>query len=158
MTKSLLRIVAIATGVAEQIRSSMKDDFGHDLRVQIVTDTAPCRHCLRIAGPGERVILFSYRPFPADYGPYSEIGPIFIHADACDRYSREESFPADFAPRELVIRAYDEHHAICDAAIAPPGGALEQAATFLEDSRVRYVHARARTYTCFDFQIERNEN
>ena len=104
------------------------------------------------------MILLSYRPFSGDHGPYSEIGPIFIHADACARYGETDQLPADFGGRELVVRAYSRENAIQDAAIAPPGQGMAQAATFLEHSEVAYVHIRHTTYTCFDFQIERNES
>ena len=150
-----VKVVAIPTEAAERARVTLCDDFGHSLTPQVVDGPAPCRHCLRIAQAGERMILLSYRPFAQDNGPYSEVGPIFIHADACQRYAGE-GLPPDFAPRELVVRAYDENHAIADSTIAPPGEALDRAAAFLADPRIGYVHVRHTTYTCFDFQIERN--
>ena len=146
------------TEAAERARATLRDEFGHDLRPEIIQGAAPCRHCLRIAQPGEKMLLLSYRPFAADFGPYSEVGPIFIHADACERYRDEQAIPADFAGRELVMRAYNRQHAIHNSVIAPPGMALERAAAFLENPQVAYVHVRHTTYTCFDFQIERNDS
>ena len=158
LQQSTLKVVGIPTEAAERARTTQRDDFGHDLHPEIIQNTAPCRHCLRIAQPGEKMLLLSYRPFAADFGPYSEIGPIFIHADACERYREERVIPADFDARELVIRAYNHQHAIYDSTIASPGMALQRAAAFLEDPNVAYVHARHTTYTCFDFQIERNDS
>jgi|SRR5579872_1484767 len=156
--KSTVKVVAMPTEVAERARKTLKDDFGHALIPEIVDGVAPCRHCLRIAPAGTRMILLSYRPFPADNGPYCEVGPVFIHAEPCERYSSENAIPQDFAPRELVVRAYTRNNAIHDSTIAPPGTALDRAASFLENPQVAYVHVRNTTYTCFDFQIERGAN
>src|SRR5437016_14640761 len=38
--------------------------------------------------------------------PYSEIGPIFVHAEPCKRYSATCEYPADFR-NGRVLRAYD---------------------------------------------------
>lgn len=134
----------------------LRDDFGHKLRVETIEGTAPCRHCLRIAQPDERMILLSYRPFAADIGPYSEVGPIFIHAHECERYPETSEIPPDFTGRDLVIRAYDHRHSICGAVVARAGTVLDRAAELLAGPDAAYVHARHTTYTCFDFQIERS--
>ena len=150
-----VRISGIPTEVANRIRKQMRDDFGHELRIQIVDGAAPCRHCLRIAQAGERMILFSYRPFAEDRGPYSEIGPVFVHADPCSRYS-ETSLPPDYADRELVVRAYDAADTIAESVIVPARQAVAHASSFLQDPRVQYVHARHPAYGCYAFRIERS--
>ncbi len=97
---SNMRVSAISTALAERIRTDLRDEFGHKLNPQIIDGDAPCRHCLRVAPPGEKMILFSYRPFETDHGPYSETGPVFIHAAKCERYDGA-GIPPDFASREL---------------------------------------------------------
>lgn len=151
-----MRIEAIPTELAQRIRREMRDEFGHALHVQAIEEagSAPCRHCLQMARPGEEMVLFSYQPFARDFGPYSEVGPIFLHVRDCPRY-QGENIPPDYANRTLVIRAYDHQHRIHDAVVAPPDAVAATAATFLSDSAVAYVHARHQTYTCYAFRFER---
>src|SRR6266498_3190626 len=77
---SAFRIVPLSTDVAEGARQLAKT--GEPDHAIVVVDSPsgyPCRHCLRWAKPGERVILFPYASVPPGH-PYSETGPIFVHA------------------------------------------------------------------------------
>jgi hypothetical protein len=147
-----LNYLAIPEEVAAEARATMRDRFGHD--VQRVSDTGPCRVCLRIAQQPEELLLLSYRPLP-DAGPYAEIGPIFIHAQPCEPYASTTAFPEDFAQRRLVLRAYDRVGRIAGAVVAQPGAAPQRAAEFLENEAVVEVHVRHESYTCFAFKIVR---
>lgn len=147
-----LHCVPIPAEIAEEARRTTRDRFGH--RLQVVREHGPCRVCLRISKEPEDLILLSYQPLP-DTGPYAEVGPIFIHANACEPYSDFETFPPDFAPRSLVLRAYDYAGHIYDAIVAQPGEAPERAAAFLSNAAVAEVHVRHTSYTCFDFKIVR---
>jgi hypothetical protein len=151
-TRVILHYLPIADQIAEEARTTLRDRFGHRLHVE--KQQAPCRVCLRISKSPEDLILLSYQPLP-DTGPYAEIGPIFIHAERCMPYSDVESFPADFADRRLVLRAYDCEGSIADAVVAEPGEAPKYAAAFLEDERIAEVHVRHESYTCLDFKIVR---
>src|SRR5580704_13556633 len=104
--------------VAARARRTLRDEFGHQL--QIEAQQAPCRVCLRVPAEPEEMILLSYQPL-ADTGPYAEIGPIFIHAAACEPYAELETMPPDFESRSLVVRAYGHNGRILTAAIAQPG-------------------------------------
>ncbi|GAC1651792.1 MAG: DUF1203 domain-containing protein [Vulcanimicrobiaceae bacterium] len=146
---------AIPGEVALQARRTLRDSYGHALRIQS-DQTAPCRLCLRIATPGEALILLSHNPFGADHGPYSEVGPIFVHADACAPYADVRNLPTDFAARALVLRAYNRQHAIEDSLIAQPGEAMQSASRLFANPLVAYIHVRHTTYGCFDFAIERD--
>jgi hypothetical protein len=147
-----LQYLPIPHEIAREARATRVDRFGHALHV--TKEQAPCRLCLRISKQPEDLILLSYQPLP-DTSPYAEIGPIFIHAQACEPYAQQERFPADFAPRSLVLRAYGLRGEIVDAVVAQPGQAPERAAAFLSDARVAEVHVRHDSYTCFDFKIVR---
>ena len=138
----------------ERARRELRDEFGHELAVQ-PGEHAPCRNCLRITTPDEPLILFAYRPFDSYYGPYSETGPVFVHAEPCEPYARTAEFPQDFKTRSLVLRAYDAQHRIADSIVAEPGAAEAAARALLNDPRIRYVHARNVAYGCFNFAIER---
>jgi hypothetical protein len=152
-TKSAtLHYLAIPEAIAEEARRTRTDAFGHHLHV--VREAAPCRVCLSISSQPEDLILLSYRPL-ADTGPYAEVGPIFVHAERCEPYSKSETFPPDFASRPLVLRAYGYEGQIVSALVAEPGEAPQRASELLSDPAVAEIHVRHISYTCFDFKIVR---
>jgi hypothetical protein len=153
---SLLRVTAMPTRVADEIRATRSDGYGNVVRV-VVDDEggAPCRHCLRKSLPGETMLLCSYKPF-ARATAYQEIGPIFVHADRCERHDEELGFPSDFDGNRLILRAYDERDDIYDVQrYAEPGTAESIALEMLANPAVAYVHARSAGRGCFLFRIER---
>jgi len=79
MKTSTFRIVPLSTEVAYAARRTAKSGApDHAVVVADSPEGYPCRHCLRFAKPGERLILFPYASIPAGH-PYSETGPIFVH-------------------------------------------------------------------------------
>ncbi len=148
------RCRGIPTEVAERVRTTMTDEFGNKLTVsENTTSGNPCRHCVRLTLPGERMILFAYRPFDTR-GPYAEIGPVFVHAQACEAYDCRE-FPADFLARPLTLRAYDAAGSIVHAEVAPPHGSSVVLGRLFAVESVEFVHARNPSWGCYDFRIER---
>ena len=104
---------------------------------------------------GEPLLLFSYKPFDRP-APYQEVGPVFLHADGCDRYASDDGFPSDFGQRPLVLRPYDQNDNIQGPQVfAEPGSAQRAACALLDDPTVAYVHARSRASGCYLFRIER---
>src|ERR1700754_2965836 len=92
----------IPPAIAAQLRP--RDDAGLT-RDPVVDDEggAPLRCLLTRPVPGERIVLVSYAPLRrwagehgADPGAYDEIGPVFLHADACAG-PRHEGFPDEVA-------------------------------------------------------------
>ena len=113
----------------------------------------PCRHCLRWAEPGERLILFPYAAIPTGF-PYSETGPIFVHAEACHRYGATNEYPSEFR-NGRVFRAYNRDNRIIEAKVAngtAPEAVIEN---LLENPETAFVHARSVTHGCYTFAIER---
>jgi hypothetical protein len=113
----------------------------------------PCRHCLRWANPGERLILFPYASIPAGH-PYSETGPIFVHAEPCERYDAVHEYPADFRSGR-VFRAYDADYNMIDAVVAngiEPEAVIQK---LFENSETKFVQARSVTRGCYTFGVER---
>ena len=112
-----------------------------------------CRHCLRWAQPGERVILFPYAAIPSGH-PYSETGPIFVHANECQRYSATNEYPADFR-NGRVFRAYDSNYNIIDAQVmngSEPEVVIE---SLFQNPDTEFVDARSITRGCFTFRVQR---
>jgi Protein of unknown function (DUF1203) len=154
MRTSIFRILPLATEIAERARRAV-EDRGADHAI-VVADSPhgyPCRHCLRFAQLGERVVLFPYQSIPAGH-PYSEIGPIFVHAESCERYAATHEYPADFRDGR-VMRAYDSKFDMIDAEVvngSKPESVIEK---LFQNPETAFVDARSVTRGCFTFRILR---
>jgi len=148
------RIVPLRSEVAEQARHAA-DSGAKDYAI-VTADSAtgyPCRHCLSWAQPGERVVLFPYASIPAGH-PYSEIGPIFVHAEKCECYSATDEYPADFR-NGRVFRAYNSDNRIIDAKVANGTAPEVVIRNLFDNPETAFVHARSLTHGCYTFAIER---
>jgi len=154
MKNSKFRIVPLATEVAATARRLAAS--GAPDHAMVVADSPggfPCRHCLRYAQAGERMILFPYAAIPAGH-PYSESGPIFVHAEPCERYHATDEFPADFR-KGRVMRAYNSNYDMIDAEVVngdAPEAIIEK---LLQKPETAFVHARSVTHGCYTFRIQR---
>jgi len=148
------RIVPLATEMAEAARRAAAS--GAPDHAVITADSPrryPCRHCLRWAQPGERVILFPYAAIPSGH-PYSESGPIFVHAEPCERYRATHEFPADLRSGR-VFRAYNSSYDMIGAEVVngnEPEAVIEK---LLQSPETAFVDARSLTRGCYTFRIER---
>jgi Protein of unknown function (DUF1203) len=154
MKNSTFRIVPLPTEVAEKARRAA--EAGAADHAIVVADSPggyPCRHCLRWAQPGERVILFPYASIPPGH-PYSETGPIFVHVEKCERYGAIGEYPADFR-NGRGFRAYDANYNMIDAEV--PNGNDPEAVieNLLKNPKTKFVDARSVTRGCFTFRILR---
>jgi hypothetical protein len=154
MKTSSFRIVPLPTEIADAARRAVKAGaVDHALITVDSPESSPCRHCLHWAQPGERVILFPYTAIPSGQ-PYSETGPIFVHADGCQRYSATNEYPADFR-NGRVFRAYDSKYNIIDAQ-ALDGSEPEVVIESLFQNRdTAFVDVRSATRGCFTFRVQR---
>ena len=148
------QIVALATQAAEAARrAAVVGAPDHRIVIADSPTGYPCRHCLRWAQVGERVILFPYAPIPPGH-PYSESGPIFVHAEPCERYAATHKYPADFR-NGRAFRAYNANYNIIDAEVAngrEPEAVIEK---LLRNPETAFVHARSVTHGCYTFGVER---
>jgi hypothetical protein len=153
MNSSSFRIVALPTAVAETARKAAAENRS-DYRIVLADspNAFPCRHCLQWAKPGERVILFPYDAVPAGR-PYSERGPIFIHAESCPRYI-DRTYPPGFREGR-VFRAYNAADDLIDAHL--PNGDEPEAVIekLFENPDTAFVQARSVTHGCYTFRVER---
>lgn len=154
MKTSTFRIVPLATEIAETARRvAATGARDHTILVADLAEGYPCRHCLRFAKPGERVILFPYASIPAGH-PYSETGPIFVHEHPCERYSIVSQFPPDLR-QGRVLRAYNSNYDMIDAEVvngSEPEAVIEK---FLQKPETAFVDARSATRGCYTFRIQR---
>jgi hypothetical protein len=154
MKASTFRIVALSTEVAEAARRAAKTGAADHAIVIADSPTGyPCRHCLRFAQPGERVILFPYAAISPGH-PYSESGPIFVHAEPCRRYATTREFPADFR-KGRAMRAYNSKFDMIDAEVVngnEPELVIEK---LFQNPETAFVDARSVTRGCYTFRIRR---
>lgn len=154
MKTSKLRIIPLPTDVAEAARRSVANGAAdHALVVADSPRGFPCRHCLRFAQPGERVILFPYAAIPSGR-PYSESGPVFVHAEPCERYAATDEFPADFR-NGRVMRAYNSTFDMVDGEVVNGNEAEAVIEKLLRNPETVFVDARSVTHGCYTFRILR---
>ncbi|MFL6589990.1 MAG: DUF1203 domain-containing protein [Chthoniobacterales bacterium] len=154
MTSSAFSIVPLPTDVADAAREAARRGAADHAVIKIdAAHTAPCRHCLRWADPGERVILFPYASVRPGH-PYSESGPIFVHEDACERYAARHVYPADFR-QGRVVRAYDSQDNMIDAVIVNGEEPEAIITRLLGNTATEFLHVRSITRGCFTFKVER---
>ena len=148
------QIVPLPTEIADTARRVANTGAADHAVITVDSpESSPCRHCLRWAEPGERVVLFPYTAIPAGQ-PYSETGPIFVHADKCQRYSATNEYPADFR-NGRVFRAYDSNYNIIDAQVVDGSEPEVVIESLLQNPDTAFVDARSVTRGCFTFRIQR---
>lgn len=147
------RVIPLRTEVAEAARRAAA--AGAPDHANVVADSPhgyPCRHCLRWAQPGERMILFPFAAISSGH-PYSETGPIFIHAERCERYSAAQ-YPVDFR-KGRVVRAYNSKPNIIAAEVMngnEPEAIIEK---LLQNPETAFLHVRSASHGCYTMQVER---
>ena len=154
MNTSSFHVVPLASEIADAARRVANAGAAdHALITVDSPESSPCRHCLRWAQPGERVILFPYAAIPPGH-PYSETGPMFVHANECPRYSAINEYPAHFRDGR-VFRAYDSNYNIIDAQAADgrePEAVIQE---LFQNPDAAFVDVRSVTRGCFRFRVQR---
>lgn len=160
-TTTTYSVQAIAPDVCAQLRS--RDDAGNPPELVVDTDGGnPLRCCLTLSRPGERIMLAAYAPLRrwanetgARPGPYDEIGPVFLHAQACAGPAHD-GYPDAYRERPRVFRAYDANGRIVGGELLSDGDDPDDVIDrVFADPRVSMIHARAVTYGCFTFALFR---
>ena len=154
MKSSNFRIVPIRTDIAEAARREA--EAGAPDHVLVTADSPrgyPCRHCLRWASPGEPMVLFPFAAI-APGRPYSEGGPIFVHAEPCERYAATHEFPSEFR-KGRVVRAYNSQHDMFAADLANGEGPEAVIERFLQKPETAFVHVRSASHGCYTMEVKR---
>ena len=142
----------LATYVREQGRDPK---WGHPALMQPATGFGPCRLCLRTFRGGEEMrTLFTYDSY-AGVAEFPQPGPVYIHADDCDRFEGD-GFPPDLRALKLTFEG---------VAAGPRVVALERTdgddvenviERLLALPDVDYVNVRNTEAGCFVARIERD--
>ena len=93
MKTSNYRVVPLPSEIAKAARRAAEAGAADHAVITVTSpNEAPCRHCLQWAKPGEQVVLFPYASI-APGRPYSETGPIFVHARRANATRRRMNSP-----------------------------------------------------------------
>jgi hypothetical protein len=150
------RIVAIATEIAEQVRTTLKAPvYGFPVHLEVAEDNAPCRHCLCTFVPKQdRRILFTYDRFMGKES-LPQPGPIYIHADDCPRYPEDGDFPEELRGSPRTLEAYAHGRRLLVQKYVSDGKFEPAIAELFSQPDVDYLQVNSTTAGCFTFRIER---
>jgi len=151
-----IRIVAIPTEVAEAVRATLRAPvYGFPAHAEVATDDAPCRHCLRTFTAGEdRRILFTYDRF-AGVESLPQPGPVYVHGDACTRYSEDAGFPEELRGSPRTLEAYARGRLLLAQEFVSDGKFEPAIEKLFSITSVDYLQVHSTTAGCFTFRIER---
>jgi hypothetical protein len=157
MPQTSFVVEAIASERLEEIRKAGVDDGGNPVPAPRDADGGePLRCCLRHAAAGEQIVLIAYKPFDRP-GPYSETGPVFVHAGICDGFSPSAGYPVDFLSRPQVFRCYGSDGQILGGRLTAPGDRVEPVIEELfGDPDVEWIHTRNVVFGCYMLQVKRS--
>ena len=151
------RVMAISTEVVESVRETQKDPhYNFPAYTDIAKGNAPCRHCLKIISAGEQATLFTYDAFEGvEKLPLP--GPIYIHAESCERYPENGGFPADLKNSPRTLNAYAHGRRLLAQEYVENGTVERAIEKLFRRSDVDYIHVRSTTAGCYTFRIERQD-
>lgn len=152
-----IRYVALDSAVVCALRDGAADANGHPPERRIAAVGGyPCRHCMRPIDEGEAFLVLAHRPFPKPQ-PYAELGPIFLHAEPCERGGGDAMLPAFLGGSSYIVRGYgtDDRIIYGSGGVVEIGRISDRAAKLLGDPGVAYVHVRSASNNCYHCRIER---
>ena len=153
-----LKFVALATETVRALQAGGPDANGQAPERQVSDGSGvPCRHCLSDVAAGESFLILSHRPFP-EAQPYAETGPIFLHAEPCERHGEGAEVPALFLSRaQALIRGYGKDDRIVTGTgqVVPSAEIGAVARDLLARPRVANLHLRSASNNCYQCRIER---
>ena len=148
---------ALPTDDVRALQAGGGDAYGATPEVRVSDgDGVPCRHCLRQVGAGERYLVLAYRPFPS-LQPYAETGPIFLHAEPCERAADSDGLPEILhGSPDYIVRGYSVEDRIVygTGAVVPTADIPDRAAALLNREDVAYLHVRSARNNCYQCRIE----
>jgi Protein of unknown function (DUF1203) len=150
-----MRVVAMATEVANQVRSTLKaPKYEFPAHVEIAGDASPCRHCLKtfVAGKDQR-ILFTYDRF-AGIESLPQPGPVYIHANNCERY-QGDAFPEEMRHSPRTLEAYAHGRKLTGTEYVADGKYEAAIEKLFANPEAAYIQVNSTTAGCFTFRIER---
>ena len=147
-------VTALPQEVATHVRAHGRDPkWGHPALTQLATGFGPCRLCLRRFKEGEEQrMLFTYDSY-AGVAQFPQPGPVYIHADDCDRYDGNE-FPPDLRTLELTFEALAPGPRVVALERAGGEGAEGVLERLLDLPDVDFVNVRNTEAGCFVARVD----
>ena len=115
---------------------------------------APDRVTLEDVPAGETVLLLNYCHQPADT-PYKASHAIFVREGAQDTFDRIGEIPRALAIRPISLRAFNDRHHMCDAALVDGADLACEIERLFADPGVSYLHAHYAKRGCYAARIDR---
>jgi hypothetical protein len=147
---------ALPTGAVRGLQRGGSDAYGREPERKVSDgDGVPCRHCLKNVAAGEPYLVLAYRPFP-ELQPYAETGPIFLHAEECERAPSRGEPPEMLASTDYIVRGYgaDDRIVYGTGAVVPTAKIAERAEVLLAREGISYVHVRSARNNCYQCRID----
>lgn len=151
-----IRVIALPTETVQKVLATMRSPgYGHPAYTEVATGHGPCRHCLRPFHVGrEKRTLFTCNPFYR-LAEVPQPGPVFIHAELCERFDEGSGYPAELLRYPAVMDGYDFEQILIVQRRAAGGNHEMVLAEMFENAAVQYVLVRDLEAGCFDFRVER---
>ena len=152
---AMLRFQGIPDSFAAEVREKMvAPEYGHPAHRSLAQGYGPCRQCLRTFAVGrDERILFTYQPF-REPASLPAPGPVFIHAQACERYDAG-ALPPDLRSLPLVFEAYADGARLLAQERVGTGATEEMLGAVFERTGADYVHIRNGEVGCFIARVTR---
>jgi hypothetical protein len=146
---------ALPTDAVAHVRQHGRDPiWGHPTLTQPATGFGPCRSCLRRFREGEEMrILFTHDTY-AGVAEYPQPGPVYIHADDCDRYSGD-GFPLELRDLKLTFEGIAEGPRVIALERTESGDVEAAIDRLLDLPEVGFVNVRNTEAGCFVARLDR---
>lgn len=152
-----IQFSALPTEAVRSLQRGGPDAYGGTPERRISDgDGVPCRHCMKNVAEGEAYLIVAYRPFPA-LQPYAETGPLFLHAEECERAAEADALPEMLDSSDYIVRGYgkDDRIVYGSGAVTPTGDIPARAETLFERDDIVYIHVRSARNNCYQCRIDR---
>ena len=158
MTKTAtMTVSAIDPDRLELMYASQADERGNSIEPFPAEGWEPLRCCLTYPSQGDSIALIAYSPFDTP-SPWSETGPVYIHATRCAGYRTRDELPDHLRTGPRILRTYRADRSLHydHITLVDEGKDLEQPIrSLLAREDVATVHVRAALTQCFTYAVTR---
>ncbi|MEZ2332168.1 DUF1203 domain-containing protein [Mesorhizobium sp. RCC_202] len=152
-----IQFTALPTEAVRALQRGGPDAYGRTPEHRISDgDGVPCRHCMKNVAEGDAYLIVAYRPFP-ELQPYAETGPLFLHAQECERAAEGDALPEMLASSDYIVRGYgmDDRIVYGSGAVTPTDEIAARAQTLFARDDIAYIHVRSARNNCYQCRIDR---
>jgi hypothetical protein len=145
----------------DEMRATEADGHGNRLRSFAATGQGePLRCCLRYAEADEQIALISYAAFNHP-SVWTEVGPVYIHAERCHGYTPRRQLPEQLATGPCVLRTYHADHTMNyeqNTVVTNDADLKPIIELLLSQPEVATVHVRTLAPQCFLYAVVQADN